>query len=166
MDYLPNDPAMLVSSVNMLLRDEEFDSLLSLCCYYDRNVDELKGESITITSESTWGRVHYEVLAADRVLEPYTKYLQFTEADESGKCYARAVMMVKEAEAEEASAVKFTFDMNGQSATVSSAKFYRAVSQHGEVLEPEEDHVFVAAVISGIPKEAAENLTISKIELV
>ena len=130
------------------------------------NVDELKGESITITSESTWGRVHYEVLAADRVLEPYTKYLQFTEADESGKCYARAVMMVKEAEAEEASAVKFTFDMNGQSATVSSAKFYRAVSQHGEVLEPEEDHVFVAAVISGIPKEAAENLTISKIELV
>ena len=42
MDYLPNDPAMLVSSVNMLLRDEEFDSLLSLCCYYDRNVDELK----------------------------------------------------------------------------------------------------------------------------
>ena len=42
MDYLPNDPAMLVSSLNMLLRDEEFDSLLSLCCYYDRNVDELK----------------------------------------------------------------------------------------------------------------------------
>lgn len=42
MDYLPNDPAMLVSSVNMLLRDEEFDSLLGLCCYYDRNVDELK----------------------------------------------------------------------------------------------------------------------------
>ncbi|MBE6289490.1 MAG: DUF4250 domain-containing protein [Bacteroidaceae bacterium] len=42
MDYLPNDPAMLVSSVNMLLRDEEFDSLLSLCCCYDRNVDELK----------------------------------------------------------------------------------------------------------------------------
>ena len=31
MDYLPNDPAILVSSVNMLLRDEEFDSLESLC---------------------------------------------------------------------------------------------------------------------------------------
>ena len=27
MDYLPKDPAILVSSVNMLLRDEEFDSL-------------------------------------------------------------------------------------------------------------------------------------------
>ena len=31
MDYLPKDPAILVSSVNMLLRDEEFDSLESLC---------------------------------------------------------------------------------------------------------------------------------------
>ena len=27
MDYLPKDPAILVSSVNMLLRDEEFDTL-------------------------------------------------------------------------------------------------------------------------------------------
>ena len=26
MDYLPKDPAILVSSVNMLLRDEEFDT--------------------------------------------------------------------------------------------------------------------------------------------
>ena len=25
MDHLPNDPMMLVSSVNMLLRDDEFD---------------------------------------------------------------------------------------------------------------------------------------------
>lgn len=31
MDRLPQDPAILVSSVNMLLRDEEFDSLESLC---------------------------------------------------------------------------------------------------------------------------------------
>ena len=31
MDYLPKDPAILVSSVNMLLRDEEFDTLESLC---------------------------------------------------------------------------------------------------------------------------------------
>ena len=31
MDYLPKDPAILVSSVNMLLRDEEFDSLEALC---------------------------------------------------------------------------------------------------------------------------------------
>ena len=29
MDYLPKDPAILVSSINMLLRDEEFDSLES-----------------------------------------------------------------------------------------------------------------------------------------
>ena len=27
MDYLPKEPAILVSSVNMLLRDEEFDTL-------------------------------------------------------------------------------------------------------------------------------------------
>ena len=26
MDFLPKDPAILISSVNMLLRDEEFDS--------------------------------------------------------------------------------------------------------------------------------------------
>ena len=31
MEYLPKDPAILVSSVNMLLRDEEFDTLESLC---------------------------------------------------------------------------------------------------------------------------------------
>ena len=31
MDLLPKDPAILVSSVNMLLRDEEFDTLESLC---------------------------------------------------------------------------------------------------------------------------------------
>ena len=31
MDYLPKDPAILVSSVNMLLRDEEFDTLEALC---------------------------------------------------------------------------------------------------------------------------------------
>lgn len=42
MDYLPNDPAMLVSSVNMLLRDDEFETLEDLCSYYDRDVDELK----------------------------------------------------------------------------------------------------------------------------
>ena len=42
MDYLPNDPAILVSSINMLLRDEEFEDLTSLCAYYDRNESELK----------------------------------------------------------------------------------------------------------------------------
>ena len=36
MDYLPNDPAILVSSVNMLLRDEEYESLESLCYAFDK----------------------------------------------------------------------------------------------------------------------------------
>ena len=40
MDYLPKDPAILVSSVNMLLRDEEFDSLEALC--YSFNEDPAK----------------------------------------------------------------------------------------------------------------------------
>lgn len=31
MDYLPTDPAILVSTINMLLRDEEFDSLEQIC---------------------------------------------------------------------------------------------------------------------------------------
>ena len=35
MDTLPKDPAMLVSAVNMLLRDDEFDTLESLCCNFD-----------------------------------------------------------------------------------------------------------------------------------
>ena len=42
MDYLPKDPAILVSSVNMLLRDEEFDSLESLCYSFSREPKEIK----------------------------------------------------------------------------------------------------------------------------
>ena len=42
MDYLPKDPAILVSSVNMLLRDEEFDSLESLCYAFSREPKEIK----------------------------------------------------------------------------------------------------------------------------
>ena len=42
MDYLPKDPAILVSSVNMLLRDEEFDSLESLCYAFIREPKEIK----------------------------------------------------------------------------------------------------------------------------
>ncbi len=33
---------MLVSAVNMLLRDEEFDSLESLCYYFDKGTKEIK----------------------------------------------------------------------------------------------------------------------------
>lgn len=42
MEYLPEDPGMLVSAVNMLLRDEEFDTLESLCSYFDRDTEEIK----------------------------------------------------------------------------------------------------------------------------
>jgi len=42
MDYLPKDPAMLVSAINMLLRDDEFDTLESLCDNFDRDVEEVK----------------------------------------------------------------------------------------------------------------------------
>ena len=42
MDYLPKDPAILVSSVNMLLRDEEFDTLESLCYAFNREPRELR----------------------------------------------------------------------------------------------------------------------------
>ncbi len=42
MDRLPKDPFMLVSSINMLLRDNEFDSLDDLCAYFDREVEEVK----------------------------------------------------------------------------------------------------------------------------
>ena len=41
MDYLPKDPAILVSSVNMLLRDEEFDTLESLCYAFSRDPQEI-----------------------------------------------------------------------------------------------------------------------------
>ena len=42
MDHLPNDPAILVSSINMLLRDDEYDSLNSLCYAFDRQPNELR----------------------------------------------------------------------------------------------------------------------------
>ena len=42
MEYLPKDPAILVSSINMLLRDEEFDSLESLCFSFGREPQEIE----------------------------------------------------------------------------------------------------------------------------
>ena len=42
MEYLPQDPAILVSSINMLLRDEEFDTLESLCYNFSREPEEIK----------------------------------------------------------------------------------------------------------------------------
>ena len=42
MDYLPQDPFILVSSINMLLRDKEFESLDSLCNNFKKDMNELK----------------------------------------------------------------------------------------------------------------------------
>lgn len=42
MDHLPKDPAMLVSSINMLIRDDEYDSLESLCYAFDREPQDIK----------------------------------------------------------------------------------------------------------------------------
>ena len=42
MDYLPKDPAILVSSVNMLLRDGEFDTLESVCYAFSREAKDIK----------------------------------------------------------------------------------------------------------------------------
>ncbi|MCQ2192099.1 MAG: DUF4250 domain-containing protein [Paludibacteraceae bacterium] len=42
MEYLPQDPAILVSSINMLLRDEEFDTLEQICYNFNREPEEIK----------------------------------------------------------------------------------------------------------------------------
>ena len=42
MDTLPNNPDILASSINMLLRDGEFDSLEDLAAYFDREPEDLK----------------------------------------------------------------------------------------------------------------------------
>lgn len=42
MEHLPQDPFMLVSSINMLLRDGEYESLESLCDSFDRDPAQLK----------------------------------------------------------------------------------------------------------------------------
>ena len=42
MDNLPKDPFMLVSSINMLLRDEEYKSLELLCDDFGKDADEIR----------------------------------------------------------------------------------------------------------------------------
>jgi hypothetical protein len=42
MDTLPQTPAILVSTINMLLRDKEYDSLEDLCRSFDREEEEIK----------------------------------------------------------------------------------------------------------------------------
>ena len=51
MDRLPQDPIMLLSSINMLLRDREYGSLEELCGRFDRNVDEVKATRLKIGYE-------------------------------------------------------------------------------------------------------------------
>ena len=41
MDNLPKDPFMLVSSINMLLRDEEYESLELRCDDFGKDADEV-----------------------------------------------------------------------------------------------------------------------------
>ena len=55
MDHLPKDPAMLVSAVNMLLRDEEFDSLSELCYCFNSDPDHLK--SYLLDHGFSWNEV-------------------------------------------------------------------------------------------------------------
>ena len=130
--------------------------------------DKVKGDNVVITSSAASGtrKIYYEILTADDSLKPYTKYLQFTPLDGSGKCYARAVMMVKREEAESASEVKFTFEVYGQKAEIVSEKYYDAVSVQGDTIKPDGGYVFVAAVISGVPDDAAKTLSIRDIELI
>ena len=65
MDYLPKDPAILVSSVNMLLRDEEFDSLESLCYAFSRESAIPEGQVIdnsdNIDYDQLYAQLVYEV---------------------------------------------------------------------------------------------------------
>ena len=42
MEYLPKAPAILVSCTNLLLRDEEYDSLEQLCYAFGREPQEVK----------------------------------------------------------------------------------------------------------------------------
>lgn len=42
MNELPKNPYMMVSAVNMLLRDGEFESLEELCASFDREPEEVK----------------------------------------------------------------------------------------------------------------------------
>lgn len=41
MDFLPSDPHILVSSINMMLRDGDFDTLADLCASFGKDFVEL-----------------------------------------------------------------------------------------------------------------------------
>ena len=151
-----------------LVLDKKGTSAEKECYKKVISVNDIKGDTLEVSSSDSSGTrlVEYEVLVADGRLEPYTRYLQFSEKNSDGRCYARAVMMVKYEDVAAADSVKFTFDLDGKTASVTSAKYYKAVSQQGQIIEPDEGHVFVAAVISGVPVGITDKLKVTDIELV
>lgn len=42
MDYLPQNPAILVSTINTMLRDNEYDSLETLCYNFNTDPEHIK----------------------------------------------------------------------------------------------------------------------------
>jgi len=58
MDFLPSDPAMLVSAINMLLRDDEYDSLESLCYSFDRDIEEIKAR--LLAADYVWSKEQHQ----------------------------------------------------------------------------------------------------------
>lgn len=48
MDRLPNDPYMLLSAINMMLRDNMYDSLQDICAAFDRDEDDIKARLASI----------------------------------------------------------------------------------------------------------------------
>ena len=66
MEYLPQDPAILVSSINMLLRDEEFDSLESLCYSFNREPEEVKAYLLQHDYVFAEGQLQFRPVGYDR----------------------------------------------------------------------------------------------------
>jgi hypothetical protein len=70
MDHLPNDPAILVSSINMLLRDEEFNSLEALCFCYDKDPEQLKDYLLKAGFIYSQTQKQFRPVGFDRVRTP------------------------------------------------------------------------------------------------
>ncbi len=54
MDYLPSNPDILVSTINMWLRDGEYDSLEDICSAFDTYPEQI------ISNLSQYGYVYIE----------------------------------------------------------------------------------------------------------
>ena len=66
MEKLPKDPAMLVSAVNMLLRDEEFDTLSSLCNNFNEDCTELKQRLLEAVFEYSETQKQFRPIGFDK----------------------------------------------------------------------------------------------------